>query len=91
MLHDAGHSPFSHTGEDFYYASTIFEQEFQDLIQSSDFDRDVVEQGTGKPHEAMSAMIGMKLLEKMNVTFEKLQSYNIVGLLCIQRRSKSLA
>lgn len=71
LLHDAGHSPFSHTGEDFYYASTIFEQEFQDLIQSSDFDRDVVEQGTGKPHEAMSAMIGMKLLEKMNVTFEK--------------------
>ena len=71
LLHDVGHSPFSHTGEDFYNASTIFEKEFQDLLQSSDFDKDVVDQGTGKPHEAMSALIGINLLEKMGFEFEK--------------------
>lgn len=71
LLHDVGHSPFSHTGEDFYNASTIFEKEFQDLLQSSDFDKDVVDKGTGKPHEAMSALIGINLLEKMGFEFEK--------------------
>ena len=71
LLHDVGHSPFSHTGEAFYNASTIFETEFHDLIQSPDFDNDVANQGTGKPHEAMSALIGIKLLEKMNYAFEK--------------------
>lgn len=52
LLHDIGHSPFSHTGEDFYNASTIFEKEFHDLIQSSSFDNDMADKGTGKPHEA---------------------------------------
>ena len=71
LLHDIGHSPFSHTGESFYNASTIFEQEFHDLIQSSDFDNDMTDKGTGKPHEAMSAIIGIKLLEKIGCGFEK--------------------
>lgn len=71
LLHDVGHSPFSHTGEAFYNASTKFETEFQDLIQSPGFDGDAMNQGTGKPHEAMSALIGIKLLEKMNYAFEK--------------------
>lgn len=71
LLHDIGHSPFSHTGESFYNASTIFEQEFHDLLQSPDFDKDVEEKGTGKPHEAMSAIIGINLLEKMGYDFEK--------------------
>lgn len=71
LLHDVGHSPFSHTGEDFYNASTIFEKELHDLIQSSGFDEDVMEKGTGKPHEAMSAIIGINILEKMDYKFEK--------------------
>lgn len=71
LLHDVGHSPFSHTGESFYNASTIFEQEFRDILQSSAFDKDVEAQGTDKPHEAMSALIGINLLEKMNYKFEK--------------------
>lgn len=71
LLHDIGHSPFSHTGEDFYNASTIFEKEFHDLIQSSSFDNDMADKGTGKPHEAMSAVIGVNLLEKMGYSFEK--------------------
>lgn len=71
LLHDVGHSPFSHTGEAFYNASTIFEEEFHNLIQSPDFDNDAANQGTGKPHEAMSALIGIRLLEKMNYAFEK--------------------
>ena len=70
LLHDVGHSPFSHTGEDFYNASTIFEKEFQDLIQSSVFDDDVTKKGTGKPHEAMSAIIGINLLNKLNYKFD---------------------
>lgn len=71
LLHDIGHSPFSHTGEDFYNASTIFEDELNNLIQSSAFDEDVKDKGTGKPHEAMSAVIGINLLEKMGYRFEK--------------------
>ena len=71
LLHDIGHSPFSHTGEDFYNASTVFEGELHNLIQSLSFDEDVKDKGTGKPHEAMSAIIGINLLEKMNYKFEK--------------------
>ena len=70
LLHDVGHSPFSHTGESFYNASTIFEKEFQDLLRSSDFDKDVEDKGTGKPYKAMSALIGINLLEKMGFEFE---------------------
>lgn len=71
LLHDVGQSPFSHTGEDFYNASTIFEKEFQDLIQSSAFDDDATQKGTGKPHEAMSAIIGINLLEELKYNVDK--------------------
>lgn len=71
LLHDVGHSPFSHTGEQFYNASTIFEEEFRNLIKSPEFDHDAAEQGTGKPHEAMSAIIGINLLQKMGYEFER--------------------
>lgn len=71
LLHDVGHSPFSHTGEAFYNASTIFEDELHHLIQSAVFDKDMADEGTGKPHEAMSAIIGITLLEKMGYGFEK--------------------
>lgn len=71
LLHDIGHSPFSHTGENFYNASTIFENELHNLIQSPVFDDDVVNEGTGKPHEAMSAIVGISLLEKMGYSYEK--------------------
>lgn len=71
LLHDIGHSPFSHTGESFYNASTIFEQELSNLIKSPDFEKDMMNEGTGKPHEAMSAIIGINLLEKMGYKFDK--------------------
>lgn len=71
LLHDIGHSPFSHTGENFYNASTIFENELHNLIQSPVFDDDVINEGTGKPHEAMSAIVGISLLEKMGYSYEK--------------------
>lgn len=71
LLHDVGHSPFSHTGESFYNASTVFEEELHNLVQSSSFDKDVADKGTGKPHEAMSAIIGISVLEKMGYKFEK--------------------
>lgn len=71
LLHDVGHSPFSHTGENFYNASTKFEEEIHGLIQSPALDEDVKNRGTGKPHEAMSAIIGIDILEKLDYKFEK--------------------
>jgi len=71
LLHDVGHSPFSHTGEAFYAQSTIFEEEFQELIHSEELNRDLILHGYGKPHEAMSAIIGIKLLEEKRVEIDK--------------------
>lgn len=68
LLHDVGHSPFSHTGEEFYRISTDFESIFQREIQSNELDEDIKKQGYGKPHEAMSAFVGLKLLNKLELT-----------------------
>lgn len=66
LLHDVGHSPFSHTGEEFYKLSTDFSKLFDDILKSSQFNKDI-ENGFGKPHEAMSACVGYKLIEKYNM------------------------
>lgn len=71
LLHDVGHSPFSHTGEAFYNQSTVFEEEFSTLIQSQELNKDLEDKGYGKPHEAMSAIIGIKLLESLGIEFDK--------------------
>jgi len=63
LLHDVGHSPFSHTGEEFYKISTDFQTLFHDLINSPSLDEDIKKE-YGKPHEAMSAYVGCKLINE---------------------------
>ena len=70
LLHDVGHSPFSHTGEEFYNVSTNFPEIFSEQIKSSELDDDIKGQGTGKPHEAMSAYIGVQLAREHTVSLQ---------------------
>lgn len=41
LLHDVGHSPFSHTGEEFYRESTDFLKLFSEKINSEELDKDL--------------------------------------------------
>ncbi len=66
LLHDVGHSPFSHTGESYYDKGIVFEEELPKCmsLNKKDKERFVAEiktQGTGKSHESMSAIIGIEL------------------------------
>lgn len=86
LLHDVGHSPFSHTGESYYDRGIVFARELPELIQfksQEDKERFITEigtQGTGKPHEAMSAIIGIELCRehKMEID-EDLFARSIIG------------
>ena len=69
LLHDVGHSPFSHTGEEFYRKSTDFLKLFSETINSEELDKDLGRQMYGKPHEAMSAYVGYKLIEELRIPF----------------------
>lgn len=100
LLHDVGHSPFSHTGEVYYLKGCNFESEYKkrmrcpsdwrtwepqdsneirikrfflDLSQSKD--------GAGKPHEAMSTLLGIDLCDKKHIEIdEDLFIRSIIGL-----------
>ncbi len=65
LLHDVGHSPFSHTGEDFYRVSTDFIKLFAEQINSEELNKCMESQMYGKPHEAMSAYVGFNLLSNL--------------------------
>lgn len=65
LLHDVGHSPFSHTGESFY--KNDFKKEISELLPNEDLEKDI-SVGTGKPHEAMSAIVGLKLLRRFGIS-----------------------
>ena len=68
LLHDVGHSPFSHTGEEYYKISTDFRAELiKSLPEHTNFHNDIKEK-TGKPHEAMSALVGLDMLRKKRIT-----------------------
>lgn len=69
LLHDIGHSPFSHTGEEFYRESTDFLKLFSESINSDELDKDLQNQMYGKPHEAMSAYVGYKLIKELKIAF----------------------
>ena len=69
LLHDIGHSPFSHTGEEFYRESTDFLALFSELIHSEELNKDLNKQMYGKPHEAMSAYVGSKLISDLKLAF----------------------
>ncbi len=70
LLHDLGHSPFSHTGEEFYKQSTNFSDLFHCQIKSDALDKDIERVGYGKPHEAMSAYVGYKLIKEKYISSE---------------------
>ncbi len=67
LLHDVGHSPFSHSGEKFYYSLNGSQKEpifdsLKTVINSSqftqDFDLCIANKTLPKQHEIMSAIIG---------------------------------
>lgn len=65
LLHDIGHSPFSHIGENFY--KNDFKTEITKLLPDETLEKDI-QNGTGKPHEAMSAIVGLKLLRRFGLS-----------------------
>lgn len=68
LLHDVGHSPFSHTGEEYYKRSTDFRAELKKRFPNEfDFHEDI-KTTIGNPHEAMSAIVGLELIDKYNIT-----------------------
>ena len=66
LLHDVGHAPFSHTGEDFYLEPnsdpSAIHKILKDVIDDDSFSKDVpVDKSVAAaPHEIMSAIIGVK-------------------------------
>lgn len=63
LLHDIGHSPFSHSGEDFYDFDDIGKKIKRSLKSASfnnDFDTANTQSKKCKHHELMSAYIGIK-------------------------------
>lgn len=80
LLHDVGHSPFSHTGEYFYLKGINFvdslrcavKKSAQDAKNYDEFAKDIEcgDNSTGKPHESMSALIGLELCEKLKIDID---------------------
>lgn len=66
LLHDVGHSPFSHTGEEYYKKSIDFQDELTQRFPNSMEFQDDIKVNTGKPHEAMSALVGLTLTSSQN-------------------------
>lgn len=82
LLHDVGHSPFSHTGEQFYTKGIDFANELPEAVKAfykkEDSAKDSIciqlhkdiqakPKGTGKPHEAMSALAGLTLCGNLDI------------------------
>lgn len=65
LLHDVGHSPFSHTGEDFYLGEERTYDKLHhilmDIISSEEFSKDVPtdKSKAAAPHEIMSAIVAI--------------------------------
>lgn len=72
LLHDVGHAPFSHTGEDFYkdqnhsvqgLHARLIEVIGQEGVKKDQLERDFLgrlEKDCAAPHEIMSAIVGLK-------------------------------
>ena len=65
LLHDVGHAPFSHTGENFYLGNncdyTILHNKLVEIIGSEEFKGDIPKDSSSAAaaHEIMSAIIGI--------------------------------
>lgn len=67
LLHDVGHAPFSHTGEDFYLENKKGYKQIHDelaaLVDEDAFSEDIKAIKPGKeakPHEVVSSIVGLK-------------------------------
>ena len=67
LLHDVGHSPFSHTGEEYYKKSTDFQAAFAKSFPNNLELNENIKINTGKPHEAMSALVGLELIRTKEI------------------------
>lgn len=65
LLHDVGHAPFSHTGEEFYIGKnhdyTHLHNKLLETIGNENFSKDIpkTSSSAAAPHEIMSAIIGI--------------------------------
>ena len=70
LLHDVGHAPFSHTGEEFYLDEKKGYEKLHEMLEKlvniDKFSDDIPKNGASAaaPHEIMSAVIGLKEFEK---------------------------
>lgn len=66
LLHDVGHAPFSHTGENFYKTEAHLSTELHDMLKwevgVKNFEKDIPaeESQAAAPHEIMSAVVGLR-------------------------------
>jgi hypothetical protein len=64
LLHDVGHAPFSHTGEDFYLKDgerTEIHKELISLTEDTNLEWEIVKkQYKAAPHELMSVIVSLK-------------------------------
>jgi HD superfamily phosphohydrolase len=71
LLHDVGHAPFSHTGENFYLSQdrdyTQLHNKLIKLVDVIDFKNDIPTNSslTAAPHEIMSSIIGLSQFEDL--------------------------
>lgn len=67
LLHDVGHAPFSHTGEQYYLKNSDREylhKELVELVKDEIFGKEIDENGyKAAPHELISAIVGVKEFE----------------------------
>lgn len=65
LLHDVGHAPFSHTGEEFYLDEgkqyTGIHNKLIEVVSAEEFSKDVPQEKTAAaaPHEIMSSIVGL--------------------------------
>lgn len=76
LLHDVGHAPFSHTGEDYYLgANSSREPLHQDIVRlcgDKDLNEEIKTKGySAAPHELMSVIVSLKTYGNLFVSYKE--------------------